>query len=310
MFNRTLRRPMFRRGGKAEGGITSGLKRQGYVHGGDIDDHTNASGSYFKPDNTMSDMAKVTSQRDLINELSPRYGNQGSDFFMGLGANILAAPGGNPILQTLGTAAKEPLNLMMKQNMAQSSSDRELIANLVKNLDDETLSAIQKDARAAVLSGMFGGKDDPQAYNKAVKALLQKKIYGTQDTEADIERERIDFIEKRINNADMTGKLGAVSRRIAAHEYKIESGFYDDAVDQNGNPLEFSTVKQFFKDGDISKQGTKKDGTMLYELTENGLGNWNAYEGLVVYDYRTGKLFKKQGNNFIEVIIGEKQIEE
>ena len=30
MFNRTLRRPMFRRGGKAEGGITSGLRRQGY----------------------------------------------------------------------------------------------------------------------------------------------------------------------------------------------------------------------------------------------------------------------------------------
>ena len=62
-----------------------------------------------------------------------------ADFFMGLGANILAAPGGQPILQTLGTAAKEPLNLMMKQNMAQSSSDRELVANLVKNLDDETL---------------------------------------------------------------------------------------------------------------------------------------------------------------------------
>ena len=30
MFNRTLNRPMFRRGGKAEGGITSGLRRQGY----------------------------------------------------------------------------------------------------------------------------------------------------------------------------------------------------------------------------------------------------------------------------------------
>ena len=30
MFNKTLRRPMFRRGGQAEGGITSGLRRQGY----------------------------------------------------------------------------------------------------------------------------------------------------------------------------------------------------------------------------------------------------------------------------------------
>ena len=293
MFNRTLRRPMFRRGGKAEGGITSGLKRQGY-------DGTDGKQNVIK-----NDFEKVTTQRDLIDKLSPRYNNQGSDFFMGLGANILAAPGGNPILQTLGTAAKEPLNLMVKQNMAQSSSDRELVANLVKNLDDETLSAIQKDARAAVASGMFNGD-----YNKAIKALLQKKIYGTQNTEADIERERIDFIEKRINSTDMTGKLGSVSRKIATHEYKVESGFYKDAFDQNGDPIEFNTVKQFFKDGDIGRQGTKEDGTMIYEITENGLGNWDAYEGLVVYDYRTGKLFKKQGNNFIEVIIGEKQTEE
>ena len=310
MFNRTLRRPMFRRGGKAEGGITSGLKRQGYVHGGDIDDHTDASKSSFTTNNTMSDIDSVKYKRDLINELSPRYNNQGSDFFMGLGANILAAPGGQPIFQTLGQSAKEPLNLMMKQNMAQSSSDRELVANLVKNLDDETLSAIQKDARAAVASGMFGGPNDPKAYNKAVQALLKKKIYGTQNTEAEYEQQRIDFLEQNILKTDMTGSLSAVARNIATHIHKIQSGQYEGTVDQNGDPIEFSTVKTFFKDGDISKQGTKEDGTMLYELTVNGLDKWNAYEGLTVYDYRTGKLFKKQGNNFIEVIIGEKQTEE
>ena len=289
MFNRTLNRPMFRRGGKAEGGITSGLRRQGYA--GD-DGNQNV---------IKNDFEKVTTQRDLIDKLSPRYNNQGSDFFMGLGANILAAPGGQPILQTLGTAAKEPLNLMMKQNMAQSSSDRELVANLVKNLDDATLSAIQKDARAAVASGMFNGD-----YNAAIKALLQKKIYGTQNTEADLKKERVDFIEKRINSTDMTGKLGTVARRIAIHEYKIETGQYDGTVDQNGDPVEFSTVKQFFKDGDITRVGEKEDGSLIYELTPNGVKNWNAYEGLAVYDYRTGKFFKKQGNNFVEVILGEK----
>jgi len=293
---------MFRRGGSAEGGITSGLRRQGY-------DGTDGKQNVIK-----NDFEKVTTQRDLIDKLSPRYNNQGSDFFMGLGANILAAPGGNPILQTLGTAAKEPLNLMMKQNMAQSSSDRELVANLVKNLDDETLSAIQKDARAAVASGMFGGSDDPEAYNKAVKALLQKKIYGTQNTEAEYEKERIDFLEKDLLSKDMTGKLRSVARNIATHEHKVQSGQYKNMVDKNGNPIEFSTVKTFFKDGDIGRQGTKEDGTLIYEISENGLsklgGNWNAYEGLVVYDYRTGKLFKKQGNNFIEVTIGEKQTEE
>ena len=291
MFNRTLRRPMFRRGGKAEGGITSGLRRQGYDGEGDTQ--------------LAQKMEKTQQETNFFNKAFPQYNNAGSDFFMGLGANILAAPGGNPILQTLGTAAKEPLNLMMKQNMAQSSSDRELIANLVKNLDDETLSAIQKDARAAVASGMFEGD-----YNKAIKALLNKKIYGTQNTEAEYEQERIDFLEQNILKTDITGSLNAVARNIATHIHKIQSGQYEGTVDQNGDPIEVSTVKTFFKDGDIGRQGTKEDGTMIYEITENGLGNWDAYEGLVVYDYRTGKLFKKQGNNFIEVIIGEKQTEE
>jgi hypothetical protein len=292
MFNRTLNRPMFRRGGRAGGGIMTGVEkpRQGY------------DGSDGKQNVVQNDFEKVTTQRDLIDKLSPRYGNTGSDFFMGLGANILAAPGGEPIFQTLGKAAKEPLNLMMKQNMAQSSSDRELVANLVKNLDDETLSAIQKDARAAVASGMFNGD-----YNAAIKALLQKKIYGTQDTAADLENERIDFLEQNILKTDMTGSLSAVAKNIATHIHKIQSGQYDGTVDQNGDPVEFSKVKTFFKDGDISRQGTKEDGSMLYELTPNGLSKWNSYEGLAVYDYRTGKLFKKQGNNFVEVIIGEKQ---
>tara|TARA_B110000027_G_C16078535_1_gene282516 strand:+ start:143 stop:1027 length:885 start_codon:yes stop_codon:yes gene_type:complete len=291
MFNKTLSRPMFRRGGRAGGGIMTGVEtpRQGY------------DGSDGKQNVVQNDFEKVTTQRDLIDKLSPRYGNTGSDFFMGLGANILAAPGGEPIFQTLGKAAKEPLNLMMKQNMAQSSSDRELVANLVKNLDDETLSAIQKDARAAVASGMFNGD-----YNAAIKALLQKKIYGTQDTAADLENERIDFLEQNILKTDMTGSLSAVAKNIATHIHKIQSGQYDGTVDQNGDPVEFSKVKTFFKDGDISRQGKKEDGTMLYELTPNGLSKWNSYEGLAVYDYRTGKLFKKQGNNFVEVIVGEK----
>ena len=104
----------------------------------------------------------------------------------------------------------------------------------------------------------------------------------------------------------MTGSLSSVARSIATHMHKIQSGQYDGTVDQNGDPVEFSKVKTFFKDGDIGRVGEKEDGTMLYELTPNGLDKWNSYEGLAVYDYRTGKFFKKQGNNFVEVILGEK----
>ena len=300
MFNRTLRRPMFRRGGKAEGGITSGLRRQGYVHGGDIDDHTNASGSYFKPDNTMSnnmsDMTKVTSQRDLINELSPRYNNQGSDFFMGLGANILAAPGGNPILQTLGTAAREPLAQMAKTNMANVSGKREVAMAMWNNMDEDTKTRMMKDAQYLVDQGVFPN----------IQEALKSEIYSKQKSPQAKKDARIKDLENIIISKDVGGSLTEVAQDIANHVYNIQTGVYDGAVDQNGNPLSFAKQRSYFKDGDISRQGTKDDGTMLYELTPNGLSKWESYEGLAVYDYRTGKLFKKQGNNFVEVIVGEK----
>jgi hypothetical protein len=35
MFNKTLNRPMFRRGGRAGGGIMTGVNRQGYAGEGD-----------------------------------------------------------------------------------------------------------------------------------------------------------------------------------------------------------------------------------------------------------------------------------
>ena len=88
MYNRTLNRPMFRRGGRAGGGIMTGVQRPGY------------SG-----ENTDTNLVqKVKDQVDMRESIMPKYPYKGSDFFMGLGANILAAPGGQPILQTIGTA--------------------------------------------------------------------------------------------------------------------------------------------------------------------------------------------------------------
>ena len=115
MFNRTLNRPMFRRGGRAGGGIMTGVQRPGYAN----DDNQVVEKS------DLDKVNKVKEQTDFFNKAFPKYNNIGSDFFMGLGANILSQPGGQPIFQTIGTAAKEPLNLMMKQNMANTQGDRD-----------------------------------------------------------------------------------------------------------------------------------------------------------------------------------------
>ena len=92
-MSRFLHRPMFRRGGSTGEGITSGLTRQGYAHS--------------HPGTTVQ----------------PPRDSSGADFWLNLGTNILAQPGGKPILQTLGTAAKEPLSQFQKTRASQEARD-------------------------------------------------------------------------------------------------------------------------------------------------------------------------------------------
>ena len=290
MFNRTLNRPMFRRGGRASGGIMTGVQRPGYAN----DDNQVVEKSDLNKVNT------VKQQTEFFNKAFPKYNNMGSDFFMGLGANILAAPGGNPILQTIGTAAKEPLNLMMKQNMANTQGDRDLALAMWKNLDDETKTRMMKDAQYLVDQGVFPN----------IQEALKSEIYSKQKSPQARKDARLKEIEQNVISKDVGGSLEGVELDIANHIYNIQTGAYDNVVDQNGNKLEFARTKSYFKNGDVARQGTKEDGTMMYELTENGKKKYEAYEGEVIFDYRTGRLFEKQGTMLVEVIIGEKQTEE
>ena len=122
MFNRTLQRPMFRRGGRAGGGIMTGVKRQGYESGNAVGgDLVSAD---FKTQNTgeKSDMEKVQGNMEMFNKAFPQYPYAASDFFMNLGSNILAQPGGRPILETIGTAAGPALQTLQKtRNINQNS---------------------------------------------------------------------------------------------------------------------------------------------------------------------------------------------
>jgi hypothetical protein len=56
----------------------------------------------------------------------------GADFWLNLGTNILAQPGGRPILQTLGTAGKEPLHNINNKDLKKTY----LNINMVKVKDN------------------------------------------------------------------------------------------------------------------------------------------------------------------------------
>ena len=110
---RTLRRPMFRRGGSTGEGITSGLQRKGFATGSTKDRLMKAIGP----------------SRSSLN-----------DFLINFGLNMVSgAPTGN-ILQTAATAAKEPYGQFSKDSRAEQDLMRKIA------LEAETLDIGQEQA--------------------------------------------------------------------------------------------------------------------------------------------------------------------
>ena len=149
-MSRTLNRPMFRRGGSADGGITSGL-RQGYKNG------SSSAGDFFR---TIPTKEEFTTIQDFLGPRAPDTSL--SDFLMNWGVNLVGnAPTGN-ILQTAATEAKEPLQRFQAQKALEQQSGRQEKADILSTI---------MGAKAEMLSGEGAGT----TYAKEKDAMAIRK---------------------------------------------------------------------------------------------------------------------------------------
>jgi len=137
-MSRFLHRPMFRRGGSTGEGITSGL-RQGYNRGRVVNPGGYA-GEDFNLNEYISEAPELPKSR------------AGADFWLNFGSNILAQPGGRPILQTLGTAGQEPLKQYQQQKSQEDllkykhgQSERQFQLEIYKAMSDDDKIALEKE---------------------------------------------------------------------------------------------------------------------------------------------------------------------
>ena len=265
MFNKTLRRPMFRRGGSAEGGITSGLQspRQGYFEAGDVQ--------------------KVGQNMEQFNKAFPSYNSAGSDFFMNLGSNILSAPGGNPILQTLGTAAKAPLLQMQKTNMANTQGNRELALKFWNNLDDDDKILVEKQM------DFYMSKDGG---NMSREKALEQIMFRKSQSPTDAAREAILTEEGNVDDAvKKIGQQYELGQPDASTLYKffedIQSGTYEGAPHHPGT--------FFIEDDDVARSG--KDSRLSIKGFDPAKDDYK--DGRVYIDFITKIAYVKQGQFFV-----------
>jgi len=288
MFNKTLSRPMFRRGGRAGGGIMTGVQRQGY----DGED-----GKQLVEDNDpMKDIGKKVQDRvNIIEGLTPKYPYKGSDFFMGLGANILAAPGGNPILQTIGGAAKEPLGLLMKQNIAEYGNKRDTVMEVFKQLSDEDKDAMINRAEAMV-------KADPERFPGGVKDALAILIptYKKDQSPAKSERKNIisqkDDKNKNVDKIEQTYKIGTPD---AIKLYDFQKDIINDMTanaEEKKYKLPYDGDQYYIENDDVTRGG---DGENRLIIKDYNPEQSDYLDGTIYLDFKTNTVFVKQGQFFI-----------
>ena len=122
-MSRILRRPMFRRGGQAEG-ITTGLGRQGYSTGDTVQ--------------------KYQDFRNILDTISPRGTSNINDFLMNLSLNLVGNPPSGNILQTVAKEAQGPFQQLQRARAQERSADRSLAADWLKTLSEDEKIALQE----------------------------------------------------------------------------------------------------------------------------------------------------------------------
>ena len=155
-MNRIMRRPMFRKGGSAGEGITSGLApRQGYA--------TNENNSVQQNDLSKIDIRNMNMQqlRDLASQVSYQAPPMPVDRSLGnfkidLGLDLLSrSPSGN-IFQTVGAAAKEPFSAFRQSRGLYDKSIQDRAIN--KYNAEANMFKTLIGAQADILGSDSGGK--------------------------------------------------------------------------------------------------------------------------------------------------------
>lgn len=301
MYNRTLNRPMFRRGGRAGGGIMTGVQRQGYDGEGDPSNQ-----SVQKLPSEVEVLKEAIGKRP---EIEP-YPYKASDFFMGLGANILAQPGGQPIFQTIGQAGINPLKTLSAQNLSeygnkqknklgQYEDDKDVVMAAYKNMSQDDKNKLYSEATARFNNkGVNPRTGKPyasveEAYGDLIrKDLMSKEKVLTPEAQYNLKYEELFSYYLNKDRNFKGNAIGAAA--LAKHEANILMNKYPEDLISN-----FDNNLSYFDNVYVDDQG---DGT--YQINEIGQ-NIGYRKGKVYFNISEQKLYRlgTDGKTFTEVDI-------
>ena len=293
-MNRILRRPMFRKGGSAEG-ITSGLDKP-------------KRGLVDEPGGYGGDLEKIQQQRDLINSLAPRTQRPDrsfNNFLINTGLDLASRPAGGNIFAQVATSAKQPFQQFQKAGELRDayaqqgeSEDRKMVTDLVKNLDEGTLSRARKLASDMIAAGMTKEDGTKFTYEEALAEATGSILYGVKKEPGELKAETIDIrAGTLIKQDDDLGYDSAVA--IAEAAQKIFDGKVEGVTKED-----IDTDQLFIDTGVLGVMKINEEsGILTYpDNMADTSTNFDIYvEGMVYFNYRNGKFYRKSGKQFLPI---------
>jgi len=227
---------------------------------------------------------------EQFNKAFPQYNNAGSDFFMNLGSNILAAPGGNPMLQTLGTAAKPALLQMQKTEMANTQGNRELALKFWQSMEDDDKDAMVKRAEQMVEAGRF------KTVEEALQVLVPtfRKDQSPQETE----REKILTDESdTLQSVEDVSKLYKIGKPDAVKLQQFQKDIIEDMTTEGDKKykLPYDGEQYFIEDDDVLRK--PGDDRLVIQGYDPDRDDYK--DGSIYLDFRTNTVYVKQGQFFV-----------
>jgi hypothetical protein len=234
---------------------------------------------------------------EQFNKAFPSYNNASTDFFMNLGSNILAQPGGQPITQLLGKAGKEPLLQMQKTNMANTQGNRELALKFWQAMDDDDKDAMINRAEQMV-------KADPERFPGGVKDALAILLPTYRKDQSPQETEREDILrDEKDKNATVEniGKTYEIGTPDAIKLYDFQKDIINDMTANAENKkykLPYDGDQYFINNDDVGRKPMDDPDKRLV-IKDYNPEQSDYLNGTIYLDFKTNTVFVKQGQFFI-----------
>jgi len=281
---------MFRRGGQADGGVTSGLRRS-YANG------------------SQTGMERIQRDLAMIDQLAPQRKGALNDLMINWGLNMVGNPPSGGIFQTAAREAQEPFQQFQQARGQESLGRRELIANMVQNLSEDEKYKLWAEAESIFEAGGINPFTN-QAFKsaeEAFNALLKNKFMSKERVlteEAKFENTYNEFLRKILarDEGDFEeDNIGAA--RLADHEAKVYHERYSEKL------LDALDGAQYIPLGAADWKKPNPDGSIpLTEVVGGNAMNFGTLKpGKVYFNVSDKSFYKFNGKSFSVIDIAEYQ---